>query len=201
MAMWGAPRPEADHAWQACQAALDMLATLPRINERWRPVLGEPVDVGIGINTGVARVGNVGSDRKFKYGPLGDTVNVASRVQGANKYYRTRILATRASHERLPPGVFCRRLGAIRAVNLADPIELFELGHPTSDSWADLKDRYETALGHFEAQRFREAANTLGNLITTYPNDGPSIVLMARAAGALIDEPTSFDPSFPLPGK
>lgn len=201
MAMWGAPRPEPDHAWQACLAANDMIAALPALNERWEAVLGEPMDLGIGINTGVARVGNTGSSRKFKYGPLGDTVNVASRVQGANKYYRTRVLLTAASREALPEGVACRRLGAVRAINLSDPIELHELAPADRPDWDALRNTYEGALTEFESRRFREAARSLGNLIIEYPNDGPSLMLMSRVASSLLEDHPAFDPAFLLPGK
>src|SRR5205807_2230673 len=61
MAMWGAPEREPDHARLAVEAALAMLAGLPRLNERWQSVLGEPVAIGVGVNTGVAHVGNTGS--------------------------------------------------------------------------------------------------------------------------------------------
>src|SRR5262249_30543675 len=88
MAMWGAPEPQEDHARLACRAALDMLARLPGLSERWQPVLGEPIEIGLGINTGVARVGKSGSPHKIRYGPLGNTVNLASRVQGATKYLK-----------------------------------------------------------------------------------------------------------------
>ena len=71
--------------------------------------------LGIGINTGLARVGNTGSRRKFKYGPLGDTVNVASRVQGASKYFKSSLLITRATRDRLGPGFQSRRLGTARS--------------------------------------------------------------------------------------
>ena len=70
IAMWGAPKEAPDHARRACRAALDMLAKLPELNERWRSTLKEPMGLGIGINTGVAQVGNTGSAYKFKYGAL-----------------------------------------------------------------------------------------------------------------------------------
>src|SRR5262249_19139262 len=74
MAMWGAPRDQPDQAVRAVRAGLAILAALPRLSERWRDVLGGPVSVGVGINSGVARVGNTGSRFKFKYGPLGNAV-------------------------------------------------------------------------------------------------------------------------------
>src|SRR5262249_36584227 len=70
IAMWGAPEAQPDHARLACLAALDMLARVPELNERWRTQLKETMGLGIGVNTGVSRVGNMGSPHKFKYGPL-----------------------------------------------------------------------------------------------------------------------------------
>ena len=127
MAMWGAPEDQPDHAERACQAALEMIESIASVNTRWQGPLGEPTAVGIGINTGIARVGNTGSRRKFKYGPLGDTVNVASRVQGASKYFKSNLLITQATRDRLGPQFQLVRLGQARVVNIADPIELFEL--------------------------------------------------------------------------
>src|SRR5262249_50804709 len=67
MARWGAPGEQPDHAAGACRAALAMRARVPVLNERWQPKVGEPLGVGIGIHTGTARVGNVGTPQKFKY--------------------------------------------------------------------------------------------------------------------------------------
>src|SRR5262249_34701816 len=104
MAMWGAPEQRADHARMAWQAGLAMLAPPPPLNERWQPILGEPMGIGIGINTGMARVGNVGSQRKMKYGPLGNTVNLGSRVQGATKYFKVRLLVTESTYKQIRAG-------------------------------------------------------------------------------------------------
>jgi len=71
-----------------------MLDKLPKMVAKWKPILGEEFDLGIGLNTGTARVGNTGTIRKFKYGPLGTTVNLASRVQGATKHFKARLIIT-----------------------------------------------------------------------------------------------------------
>ena len=117
MAMWGAPEEQPDHAELACRAAVDMLKILPEMNQKFLAELGEHMDVGIGINTGVARVGNTGSKHKFKYGPLGDTVNMASRVQGVTKYLKVRLLITEATHKRLGKEFRSRRIGKVQVVN------------------------------------------------------------------------------------
>jgi adenylate cyclase len=85
LAMWNAPVPQEDHAARACRAGLAMLGEMPELNQRWRQTAGRDLELGIGINSGVAQVGNMGSSRKFKYGPHGHVVNLANRVQGATK--------------------------------------------------------------------------------------------------------------------
>jgi adenylate cyclase len=201
MAMWGAPEEQSDHPERACRAAIEMIESMPALSARWQEHLGEPTAVGIGINTGIARVGNTGSERKFKYGPLGDTVNVASRVQGASKYFRSNLLITRACRERLGPLFQLRRLGRVRVVNISDAIELFELC-PAGDPGASLRaTAYEEGLHAFEAREFRKSARILGRLVDTHPNDEPAIALLARAIAYVVEEPETFDPAFRLPGK
>ena len=201
VAMWGAPEEQPGHAEQACRAAIDMIASLDELNERWEARLGEPIGVGIGINTGIARVGNTGSRHKFKYGPLGDTVNVASRVQGASKYFKSSLLVTRATRDRLGDEFQFRRLGHARVVNIAGPIELFELCTPNVPNADELCASYEEALSAFEAKEFRKSTGILGRLVYAHRDDGPSFALLARAISYIVDEPESFDPAFRLPGK
>ncbi|MFI5458062.1 MAG: adenylate/guanylate cyclase domain-containing protein [Isosphaerales bacterium] len=201
LAMWGAPEMQPDHAARACRSALEMIGCLPELDARWQGRLGEPMKVGVGINTGIARVGNTGSHRKFKYGPLGDTVNVASRVQGASKYFKSSLLITRATHDRLGPEFQLRRLGNARVVNIGDPIELFELCSANGPEACERRSAYEEALVAFEAQEFRKAARILGRLVNTHPDDGPSIALLARAIAYVVEEPETFDPAFRLTGK
>ena len=165
MAMWGAPLEQPDHAERACRAALDMLQDLPDLSARWGDIIGEPVDIGIGINTGLARVGNVGSNRKFKYGPLGNTVNLASRVQGTTKYLKTRAVITGATRSRVGSEFQARRLCKVRVVNIGEAVELFELQHADQTGAFVLGRPYERALTEFEAGRFREAARILGQVL------------------------------------
>jgi adenylate cyclase len=201
LAMWGAPVEQPEHARLACRAALDMLGRLPALDARWRQSLGEPLGVGIGVNTGVACVGNVGSRRKFKYGPQGHVVNVASRVEGASKYLRAGLLVTGATHARLSDGFVSRRIGRVRAVNIGEPVELYELALTERPEWPRLQAGYEAALAAFEAEKFGEAAPLLGRLLAEYPGDGPSLVLLGRIINALLQGPDAGHPVWELPGK
>ncbi len=201
MAMWGAPEAQPDHAELACRAAIDMIDSINALNARWQDRLGEPMGIGIGINSGIARVGNTGSRRKFKYGPLGDTVNVASRVQGASKYFKSSLLITKATRDRLGPGFPLRRLGGVRMVNISDPIELFELGDPEKSDQGEINAIYEEALCAYEAGEFRKATGILGRLVSTHGDDGPTFALLARTISHYVEPPEKFDPAFRLPGK
>lgn len=200
-AMWGAPELQPDHAQRAAQAALDMLDRLPTLNERWSHLLPVPLDVGIGINSGMARVGNSGSYRKFKYGPVGTVINLASRVQGATKYLKTRLLVTGSTCERLGAAFHTRSLCRVRVVNIDQPVELCEVFTPSRNGWEELKQVYEDALAAFDRRDFGPAARALSNLRFRFPDDGPSLVMLSRVVNAMVEESPTFDPVWKLPGK
>ncbi|MDB5391376.1 MAG: Adenylate cyclase [Planctomycetaceae bacterium] len=201
MAMWGAPDNQPHHADQACRTALKMLNKVPLINAKWNTILPEPFAIGIGLNSGPARAGNVGSHRKFKYGPLGNTVNVASRMQGCTKHLRCPCIISEATRSLLKEEWFLRRLCEVRVVNINQPVALFELTTGMSANWGPLREHYESALQAFHNKDFRKSAALLGDLLEKYPDDGPSLVLMNRAVQALLDGLENFDPVWNLPGK
>jgi hypothetical protein len=201
MALWGAPVEQRDHAQRACRAALEMLDHLPRLNEEWNTRLKLPMDVGIGVNSGMARVGNVGTSTKFKYGALGNTTNLASRVQGATKHLKTRLLITRATKDLLNSHFASRRVGHARVVNIKEPVELFELAHAAKPVWSPLQMEYESALSKFETGNFRTAIRVLGNLLNEHPEDGPALVLLSRAVGCMVQDPGPDFHLWELPGK
>jgi adenylate cyclase len=127
LAMWNAPVPQKSHAARACRAALAMLNELPELNAAWQPMIGKPLVLGIGINSGMAQVGNTGSTRKLKYGPHGHTVNLTSRVQDATKKLAVPALLTAATRQRLPAGFLTRALGAVDLAGVTEPVEVYEL--------------------------------------------------------------------------
>jgi adenylate cyclase len=198
MAMWGAPVEHADHAALACRAALDMLALLPSLNLRWGESLGEAMGLGIGINSGVARVGNTGTHRKFKYTPLGNAVNLANRVQGVTKQVRSPLLITGATADALDESFARRQLCRVRVVNISEAVDLYELTAAADFTWQILKTQYEEALHAFENREFLVAARILGNLLESYPNDGPTLVLLSRAVAALANDDDDFSPVWQL---
>ena len=199
--MWGAPDRQPDHAARACRAGLAMMKRLPELSEKWLPILGERMDLGIGIHTGPAWVGNVGSQKKFKYGPQGNAMSLASRVQGATKYLKTHILITGDAQACLDPGFATRHLCRVRVVNIAQPVDLYELVEPDRTGWSHLQTEYEEAWHCFEKKAFSRAAHLLTKLLVYHPGDGPSLVLLSRIVQCLVEEPANFDVVWDLPGK
>ncbi|MFM8985225.1 MAG: adenylate/guanylate cyclase domain-containing protein [Planctomycetia bacterium] len=201
MAMWGAPSAQPDHAVLACRTARLMLEHAGEIDARWQATIGAPTRFGIGINSAPARVGNTGSTRKFKYGPLGNGVNLASRVQGATKYLKVPAIVTGPTRRLLDDSFLTRRLCRVRVVNIVEPVDLFELDCGGEPANRERFAHYEDALAAFDAGEFSKAAKILGNLLAAFPGDGPSLVLLSRAVDCMIREPRDFSPVWELPGK
>jgi adenylate cyclase len=112
---------------------------MPDLNTRWRATVGGELVLGIGINTGPAQVGNTGCSRKFKYGPHGHTVNLASRVQEATKELRLPLLITGPTRAQLPDNFLTRRLGQMQLPGVKEPVLLYELqGETPSSDWPAL---------------------------------------------------------------
>ena len=205
MAMWGAPGDQKEHADHACRCAIAMRAALPELNERWQEVIGEPTDVSIGVNSGEAFVGNIGTPQKFKFGALGNTVNLASRVQSATKYVRSRVLITAETRDQSKGDYHFRRIGKVRVNNIEEPVDLHELG-PSAGAenhrLATLRKDYEKALVRFEATDFRAASALLGNVLLSFPDDGPSLLLMSRVVQEMLrNDSANFDAVWTLTGK
>jgi adenylate cyclase len=156
----------------------------------------------VGINSGLAQVGNIGSRRKFKYGALGTTVNMASRVQGATKYLGVTMLLTKSTAAQLTSEFGVRRLCSVRTVNIPDPVELYELVENPDAQWEDLKRSYEAALTLFEQAQFQGAVQAVAALSARFPTDVPTRELLLRSA-PLINHPNNapFDPVWELKNK
>lgn len=201
VAMWGAPTAMPDHAGRATRAALAMLAARPALSERWSHRTGERCELGIGVSTGPALVGNIGSAHKFKYGALGNTVNLASRVQGLTKFLKLPLLVTEDTRMALGAGLITRRVCRARVVNIARPVDLFEVQPDDSPGRAAFFRESEAALAALEQMQFAEAARTAGGLLGRVPGDGPLQLILSRAANAILEDGKGFDPVWTPPGK
>ena len=140
MAMWGAPAEQPDHAL-AHAAACKMFEQTETLRERWKDITPDRFGFGIGINTGMARVGNTGSKVKFKYGPLGNTVNLASRVQGITKKLGVAGLITASTARAVGRAFDHRRLAVVQVVGIQESVALYELKAQASEDWRQMSMR------------------------------------------------------------
>ena len=127
MAIYGAPLDQHDHPTRACHSALDMMEALKKLNEKWISEEKRPMDIGIGINTGMMMVGNMGSDQRFDYTVMGDEVNLGSRLEGANKNYRTNILISESTYDRIKGEFVCMEVDSVRVKGKTQPVRIYQL--------------------------------------------------------------------------
>ncbi len=162
-AMWNAPFDQPNHIADACQAAIEMQLKLRPVSERWRALLNRPLLLGVGIHTGSAQVGNIGSQWKLKYGARGSAVNIASRLEQATKQLETPIVVTGEIARRLPCEFQVDRLCRALVAGIDEGIDLFRLenrlGIDCQKSHNDDFDSsaYAEALSLFEAGLHEEA--------------------------------------------
>ena len=197
-AMWNAPTDQPDHANLACLTALAMQSEMAQLNDNWQDKTEIPLRIGIGINTGIAQVGNAGSKQRIKYGPMGHAVNVASRVEGATKYLGIPVLLTEQTLNKMTATMATRRLCQVRVIGIKEPVSLFELfGEQAEDNWSQLRDGYEQALSLSEESRCEEALQILNQLLkgTSGLDDRPTLLLSSRLAEE------DWDPVLQLEGK
>ncbi len=201
MAMWGAPDEQPDHAVRACRAAVEMLGFIEPLRQRWQEITPDKFGFGIGINTGIARVGNTGSKVKFKYGPLGPTVNLASRVQGITKKLGVASLITHSTAQAVGKAFDHRRLAVVRPLGILEPVLLHELKSDANEEWRQMAHRYESALGSFDTSDLTGAARQLASLVYDHPEDNPSVVLLGRVVDALTRKEDQVDPVWKMDSK
>lgn len=127
MAFFGAPVAQADHPRRAVRTALEMLAAVAELQAAWQAQTGVPLKIGVGIHTGDVVIGNVGSEQKKEYTIIGDTVNLASRLESLNKEHQTRILASEVTRARVEDGgIGWREIGSVRIRGREQEVKLYE---------------------------------------------------------------------------
>jgi adenylate cyclase len=125
MAFWGAPVADPNHAKNAVLAALDMQKAAKELNEKFKAKGWPPFKIGIGVNTGVMRVGDMGSQIRKAYTVMGDPVNLGARLEGITKQYGADIIIGETTKERIS-GVVCREVDRVRVKGKDEPIAIFQ---------------------------------------------------------------------------
>ena len=155
VAIFGAPVDDPYHAAHAVGAALACQTRLAELNRNDPAFAGRTLLMRIGLNTGEAIVGNIGSRRRFNYTAMGDTVNLASRLEGANKFYGTTILASEAVRD-AANGIAWREIDRVRVVGRGQPVRLFTPDSQNAGT-ETLQREFAAALACYRAGEFEEA--------------------------------------------
>jgi adenylate cyclase len=198
MAFWNAPLDDPEHAWHACQAALEMQAALSRLSDRWEAEGLPRQGMRIGINTGLASVGNMGSSRRFAYTALGDAVNLAARLEPLNNEYGTSICVSQSTLDAVDPrdALLVRHLDLVVVKGKRQAVPVFELIGLRAD--AQLVDRYGSMLelySHamllYHGQQFVAAAEVFAQAARAGDNgaDAPSELYLERCRDLALAPP------------
>jgi adenylate cyclase len=193
MAFWGSPYPQQDHARSACRCALEMVKGLDKLNREWESEGRRPIAIGIGLNTGPVNVGNMGSDKRLAWTVMGDNVNLASRLEGMTKQYRSRVIISEGTYNQVSDQFVAREVDRIRVKGKKQPVVIYELLAPLAEreAYADLLTKFNQALTTYRSQNWPEAAEQFSDLLTKYPNDGPTQVLLQRCQEFIEESPAS----------
>lgn len=188
MCFWNAPIPLEDHALSACLTALEQQKRLVELRDAWGKKGLPEMQVRIGINTGEAVVGNMGSENRFNYTAMGDNVNLASRLESINKQYGTFLMISEYTYELVKDQLVCRELDQIRVKGKNEPVRVYELvgKKGETDNEAKLKD-YADALKLYRASKFEEAKAKFESLT----GDAPAKVFVKRCEDFINKPPAS----------
>ncbi|OGV67011.1 MAG: hypothetical protein A3K19_29590 [Lentisphaerae bacterium RIFOXYB12_FULL_65_16] len=192
MAFWGAPLPDAAHAVDACRAAIECRAFLRQAGDAWEKAGRPRFHTRIGINTGEVIVGNVGYDERMNYTTLGDPVNVASRLEGLNKYYGTTIIIGEDTRAQAGDAFETRWLDIVAVKGRTQGVRIFELlaekGGLDEDTTSFVA-LYEDALRQYLARDWERARRTFGEAVRLRPGDRPATLLVERCTVYLATPP------------
>ncbi|WP_439405980.1 CHASE2 domain-containing protein [Bradyrhizobium sp. DASA03076] len=192
VAMFGAPADDPDHARHAVAAALQCRDRLKELNDSHPAFQGRGLAHRIGLNSGKAVVGNIGSRRRFNYTVMSDTVNLASRLEGANKYYGTVIMASEATVNQSRSAYTWRELDMVKVQGRDEPIRVYE---PLTEKNQETEEQglraatYARALACWRARDFARAAE----LFESAAGDDPPSRYFAKRARALAANPPPAD--------
>jgi adenylate cyclase len=189
MAFWGAPAANADHAVDACRAALACQRALRASG--LKDDSGRPLRVRIGVNSGDMLVGNIGSEFRLNYTVIGDAVNIASRLEGANKEYGTEIIIGEETRRLAGDRIHARELDRLMVYGRAGGIAIYELldvaeGGAVAPAWAAL---YDGGLAAYRSRNFAAAASFFQQVLDAKASDQPARMMLERCRQYLNSPP------------
>ncbi len=183
MAFWGAPLAQPAHAKMACLAVLENRERLKQLNVELKAKGMNELFARCGLNTGPMNVGNMGSSQKFNYTVMGDAVNLASRLEGANKQYGTMLMVSETTYAAAKDEIEVRELDLLRVKGKKLPIKVFELVSKKGGLTEEQKKAfaiYDSALELYRKRDFKSALSKFGQVTEILPKDGPSETYSGR---------------------
>ncbi len=194
MAFFGAPRRETQHATLACLAALDCQHQLGELQANWTAQGYPELITRIGVNSGPVVVGNMGSQARMEYTAMGDNVNLAARLEGANKYYGTSILIGPQTYSLVKNDVVAREIDALRVKGKQKAVLVYELLACQGELEVHMQQLVATfieGLRHYKARDFFNAQSHFEAALDIDPVDGPSQVYLQRVQDYLRTPPAA----------
>ncbi|WP_338690305.1 adenylate/guanylate cyclase domain-containing protein [Bradyrhizobium sp. 26S5] len=200
MAYWGAPFvEEAEQTHLAALAAIDMIGQVSQLRKDLPELLGvraipTDCDIRIGIATGEALVGSIGSEFMMSYTVLGDTVNLASRLEGANKFYGSRSLISEATASACAATIELREIDRLVVMGQSQPVAVFEIigkKDELTPAQTELRQHYADGLAAYRDRRWDDAETAFAAALAAVPGDGPSIAMKTRVAGFMQNPPAA----------
>ncbi len=205
IAFWGAPTIQQDHAKLACFASIDMNKALIPLRDKWVAEGRPSISVRMGLNSGPMVVGNMGSAQRMNYTIMGDTVNLAARLEGANKAYNSGVMISEATYSGCQSDVDVRELDTIRVVGKSEAVKVYQLlerKNQTAGELADLVEKYEAALEKYKDRNYKEALAGFEICTSIDSTDGPALTYVERCRAFISDPPADdWDGVFTLTDK
>ncbi len=205
IAFFGAPNELENHAATACRASIEMQKRLAVLRNKWKTEGKPELLMRIGLCSGPAVIGNMGSKSRMNYTMMGDTVNTAARLEGANKVYGTYTLVGETTARTAVDGFVFRKIDTINVVGKKDPVSIYQLVGFEGEEDATLReilDLYARGLQAYQSQKWDLAIGFFNQVLSLSPEDGPSLNMLKRCQ-ALFENPPDkdWDGSFVLKQK
>ena len=196
MAFWGAPIESANDEINACLAAIGSFKSLDELNSEFQKNGLPVISLRVGINSGDAIVGNMGSDRVFDYTVVGDSVNLASRIESLNKHFNTKILISENTLSKTNDIFAVRSIGLIEVKGKSihtQIYEVFDVKENIDQETTILLETYSKALAYFNDEKINEAYDNFVKIYEKYPDDGPTDFYIKRCEQLLTKKPLTND--------
>jgi adenylate cyclase len=192
MAFWGAPLPQEDHALRACLAALENQRRLAELREEFVRAGLPPIYARIGLNTGEMIIGNMGSNQRFDFTVIGDSVNLASRLEGAGKEYGTFITLSEETYRQAAGQIEVRELDLLRVKGKDQPVRIYELlakKGQLDETGEKILNGFAAGLERYRRQEWSQAISFFQEILALRPGDGPARTFLRRCENFHNDPP------------